>query len=889
MNEINIVPVMSGYEKDGFVVSTSSEHSTGYPAWDAFTDSAIDAYDAWLSVSGSTYPQYLQVKFPREKYITRYIICSRNHTTPTYPTKWDLEYSNDGVLWFVADSRIESTWSQGTTKEYLLSNIIKAKYIRLKIYSSAYSSYVGIGYIKLFGYEGDGAVLESNNTFYKIDSNFNPIPIEGISTIEECYYHSFELSLLPLVKNLDQFSNINLYLLTPDNSISSNKAALEYFESIINNDVNLSINSYVNSNEAPTEDYDIRLYSNIESLKTLDTLEIDSYVNNNELPTEDYDLRVDSNTETPINIDTQVPMQVTSYESQVADVKANVDVYGEVKSYLRYAISIDDGVSWKIYDGSIWSDVEYSNIYLNGMSMDFINALTYVDYQKLIDKEIYLNKVLIASCFYNKNSNLKVNLNNIEVSFMDNNKPEIILPNVTPDELTNGYVTLTAKLKDYEGDNIHYRVMIQKSSYGKNYNLYPPMTSNESNGFKASASSIYNASYDAWKAFNGLSESYTADCWLSVSGSTYPQWLQLESPTSRYIDKYSITSRNHTSNGFPTSWDLEVSDDGINYITVEHREETTWNPNQTKEYVLPKITKAKFFRLMIYGRGNATYSGIAKFELNDIGSFDTVDNWFDTNKPESNIVKAYDYTYFEPGINRMILEIKDSRNINNFYFANITVPNSSPDIVITNDDYRMNADISDPENNDISVQIEINGNIVLPFTEFLSSPRLFKYEWNSSDILIGEMNKGTVRVKDIWGAERSQNFYFLGSYKNLLFYNDKNQLYSTGNGETLIDIDLGRLVDGTPSEINKVILENNTGYALENVLINSVYSEEIPADLKLYLSESEDPFIPQSIINLSSSMGIKERKDIYFKIINNDSRGVSPGTIRMSASGKIIK
>ncbi len=88
----------------------------------------------------------------------------------------------------------------------------------------------------------------------------------------------------------------------------------------------------------------------------------------------------------------------------------------------------------------------------------------------------------------------------------------------------------------------------------------PAMTSASTPSGAASASSEYSTSYPAWRAFDR-----TASHWDTASTGMTNQWLRYSFDSPVFVHTLELTPG---SEGGPTKWRLEYSDDGANWVSA---------------------------------------------------------------------------------------------------------------------------------------------------------------------------------------------------------------------------------------------------------------------------------------------------------------------------------
>lgn len=190
-------------------------------------------------------------------------------------------------------------------------------------------------------------------------------------------------------------------------------------------------------------------------------------------------------------------------------------------------------------------------------------------------------------------------------------------------ETSTGYTIDVSALESLE-----YKINIPCSiNINSNYSLIqgtedlvPTLTSNTSaTPIVVSASSIYNSTYDAWKAFNNTNLNNT-DCWITVNGAR-TGWLKVDLGNPKMVYKYTITSRNDSSasTSSPKDWTFEGSNDNTNWVVLDTRtNETGWIANQKREYVFDNTTAYRYYRINISANVNGYYTAIAEMELMEI-------------------------------------------------------------------------------------------------------------------------------------------------------------------------------------------------------------------------------------------------------------------------------
>jgi len=150
------VPLMSSGINGNIVISCSSVYNSNYADWKMFNKTLQGAYDAWLTGSGKTVGEWIQVDFGEgnEKKITKYTLTTRNHSSPNPAYGWVIEASNNASSWIQIDSQNNQntpSWPGNTKKEYTCATppTVPYRYYRLRITNAGSQSYCGFGEMEL--------------------------------------------------------------------------------------------------------------------------------------------------------------------------------------------------------------------------------------------------------------------------------------------------------------------------------------------------------------------------------------------------------------------------------------------------------------------------------------------------------------------------------------------------------------------------------------------------------------------------------------------------------------------------------------------------------------------------------------------------------------------
>jgi len=118
LSEVEFHATIGGADQTGSGTPSADSDTGGtYPASLAF-----DNNNATQWVSSATYPHWLKYDFgvstPVD--VVEYTMRPRTASATDVPTAWQLQWSDDGASWTLADARSGISWSAGTTKTMLV-------------------------------------------------------------------------------------------------------------------------------------------------------------------------------------------------------------------------------------------------------------------------------------------------------------------------------------------------------------------------------------------------------------------------------------------------------------------------------------------------------------------------------------------------------------------------------------------------------------------------------------------------------------------------------------------------------------------------------------------------------------------------------------------------
>jgi hypothetical protein len=160
-----------------------------------------------------------------------------------------------------------------------------------------------------------------------------------------------------------------------------------------------------------------------------------------------------------------------------------------------------------------------------------------------------------------------------------------------------------------------FRLGTQVKSYRRHLNKYeyltPAMTSNNTDGCIASASSEYSSNEGAWRAFDR-----STNQWTTVNGTRTNVELKMQLPTAASCDSFAITGSNAASRS-PSKFRIEGSSNGSSWTTLY--EQTTpagFGGSETKTFAnSDPDTPFLYYRLFVVENAGDGFLSVQEFLL----------------------------------------------------------------------------------------------------------------------------------------------------------------------------------------------------------------------------------------------------------------------------------
>lgn len=126
----------------------------------------------------------------------------------------------------------------------------------------------------------------------------------------------------------------------------------------------------------------------------------------------------------------------------------------------------------------------------------------------------------------------------------------------------------------------------------------PEMTANNAPApYVASADSIHSSPYQPYMAFNSK-EGDAGYCWHSLSATSH--WLQIDYGAPKKINSFKMKGRKSYSQWYgqmPTSFKLQGSNDGTNFVDIKSFSGLSWGSSIEVEFMLDEPVEYRYYKL----------------------------------------------------------------------------------------------------------------------------------------------------------------------------------------------------------------------------------------------------------------------------------------------------
>jgi len=242
------------------------------------------------------------------------------------------------------------------------------------------------------------------------------------------------------------------------------------------------------------------------------------------------------------------------------------------------------------------------------MNMEDINNIN-----ELLNKKIITKKILIDSRDIGdsgQSNNFTIHLNNDFKNIVSLKLLNALIPN--SDYIINSSNNL---LHFRESNNVLLTATIPEGNYTVSELISEIETQLESAG-----NSDYTVSYDTYKRINedltgasALATSSEGDAWKVFdtdndtfwNASTNTGYVIYDFQTKKVVDRYTMIFY-ESGIGYPTDWTIDISDDKVNWTTIDTQSSQVLTQYQTKQYDINNSLGKRYVRINITDSSNST-------------------------------------------------------------------------------------------------------------------------------------------------------------------------------------------------------------------------------------------------------------------------------------------
>ncbi|WP_110932420.1 hypothetical protein [Paenibacillus bouchesdurhonensis] len=185
---------------------------------------------------------------------------------------------------------------------------------------------------------------------------------------------------------------------------------------------------------------------------------------------------------------------------------------------------------------------------------------------------------------------------------------------------------------------------------------------------------------------------------------------------------------------------------------------------------------------------------------------------------------------------------------------------------------KLSGEISDEDLGKVQYRVSLNGNPYYPssgsYTPLMNSPQAININISDRDILFGVYNTLRIDFQDAWGQEDYWETTFIGTYSGIIFMDSNKEYLSNSFGEILKYLDFGVIIAGQTTLEQKVIVKNQIGYRVQNLILE-VVKEQLPEGVTIELSRSNFPFTAEDPLLFNRFFNEDEEFEFYVRIVTD--------------------
>ncbi|WP_342422378.1 LamG-like jellyroll fold domain-containing protein [Paenibacillus sp. FSL E2-0178] len=183
---------------------------------------------------------------------------------------------------------------------------------------------------------------------------------------------------------------------------------------------------------------------------------------------------------------------------------------------------------------------------------------------------------------------------------------------------------------------------------------------------------------------------------------------------------------------------------------------------------------------------------------------------------------------------------------------------------------KLVGELNDADTGRVQYRVILNGNYYYPnfgdFSPLLPSPQNIQLNLSEKDVLFGQENVLKVEFKDYWGQVDSWQTTFIGTYSGIMFKDESGNFYSNSFGEILKRLEFGTLFAGQTTLEQKVIVKNQLGVKVQNLILEIV-KEKLPPGVFIELSRSNFPFASEDPLLFNMFFDAEDEFEFYVRIV----------------------
>ncbi|MFD3258769.1 discoidin domain-containing protein [Paenibacillus lentus] len=205
---------------------------------------------------------------------------------------------------------------------------------------------------------------------------------------------------------------------------------------------------------------------------------------------------------------------------------------------------------------------------------------------------------------------------------------------------------------------------------------------------------------------------------------------------------------------------------------------------------------------------------------------------------------------------------------------------------------KLSGELSDDDLGKVQYKVSLNGNPYYPssghYTPLMNSPQAININISDRDILFGVYNTLRIDFQDAWGQQDYWETTFIGTYSGIMFMDENKNYLSNSFGEILKYLDFGVIIAGQTTLEQKVIVKNQIGYRVQNLLLE-VVKEKLPEGVTIEMSRSNFPFIAEDPLLFNRFFNEDEEFEFYVRIVTELLAPPAPnGTFEIRAKADTV-